>query len=200
MTATAPTQAQLDANRANAQLSTGPTTDEGKSKSAQNSRKHGFTSRSFCVEDSEQEHFTLFMVAWRKQIKPSGALEEYHFQIVVQTAWNLQRLAHHESEILSAFGNPFLDERLGKVLDRLSRYRRNMERSHSEAFKTLIDLQAARAQNEPKSEEEPPVLPPIRINFVQKRTQSGPSVWNKLATRDELPPPTGPACQAARDR
>ncbi len=136
--------------------------------------KPNFTSRSFCVEASEQEHFELFMFALRKQIKPNGALEEYHFQIVVQTAWNLQRLAHHESEILSAYGNPFLDERLGKILDRISRYRRNMERSHSEAFKTLQLLQATRRQNEPDPEEEPPILPPIQVHLVTKRTQSAP--------------------------
>lgn len=173
MTATAPTQAQLDANRANAQHSTGPKSEEGKAASAQNSRKHGFTSRSFCVEDSEREHFTLFLIALRDELQPSGALEEHHFQIVVQTAWNLQRLGHHESQILSAFGNPFLDERLGKILDRLSRYKRNMERSHSQAFNTLVALQAARAQNEPKSDAEPSILPPIQVHLVTKRTQSG---------------------------
>ncbi len=135
--------------------------------------KPNFTSRSFCVEASEQEHFELFMFALRKQIRPSGALEEHHFQIVVQTAWNLQRLAHHESEILSAYGNPFLDERLGKILDRLSRYKRNMERSHSQAFNTLVALQAARAQNEPKPDEEPSILPPIQVHLVTKRTQPG---------------------------
>ena len=47
---------RLAANRANAARSTGPCTEEGKTRSAQNARKHGFTAAKFVVdglEDSE---------------------------------------------------------------------------------------------------------------------------------------------------
>ena len=40
---------QLAANRANAAQSTGPRSPEGKARSAQNSRKHGFTASTFTV-------------------------------------------------------------------------------------------------------------------------------------------------------
>ena len=45
---------QLAANRANAQKSTGPRTPEGKARSAQNARKHGFTASSFAVVRLEE--------------------------------------------------------------------------------------------------------------------------------------------------
>ena len=45
---------QLAANRANAALSTGPRSPEGKSRSAQNSRKHGFTASTFTVVRLEE--------------------------------------------------------------------------------------------------------------------------------------------------
>lgn len=40
---------QLAANRNNAALSTGPSTPEGKARSSQNTRKHGFTASTFAV-------------------------------------------------------------------------------------------------------------------------------------------------------
>ncbi len=100
----------------------------------------------------DKDAFTRFLHSFRAQLKPVGALEEYHFEVVVESAWNLRRLRQHESEILAQEGNPFLQESLGKALDRLNRYKRNLERSHNEAFKTLQTLQAAREQNEPNPE------------------------------------------------
>ena len=43
------TDKQLEANRLNAQHSTGPRTPEGKARSAQNARQHGFTASTFTV-------------------------------------------------------------------------------------------------------------------------------------------------------
>ena len=45
---------QIAANRANAALSTGPRSPEGKARSAQNSRKHGFTASTFTVVRLEE--------------------------------------------------------------------------------------------------------------------------------------------------
>jgi hypothetical protein len=46
-------QKQLVANRANAARSTGPRSPEGKARSAQNARKHGFTASTFAVVRAE---------------------------------------------------------------------------------------------------------------------------------------------------
>ena len=45
---------QLAANRANATQSTGPRSPEGKARSAQDSRKHGFTATTFAVVRLEE--------------------------------------------------------------------------------------------------------------------------------------------------
>jgi hypothetical protein len=69
---------QLAANRANAASSTGPRTPEGKARSSQNARKHGFTASSFAVvrlEDliatyhpvNSQELFALERIALAQQ-------------------------------------------------------------------------------------------------------------------------------------
>jgi len=57
-------QAQIDANRLNAQKSTGPqrrfhsstSSPEGKARSARNSRSHGFTASTFAVVRPENLH------------------------------------------------------------------------------------------------------------------------------------------------
>lgn len=141
MTASAYTRARLAANGADAQHSTSPT--------------HGFMARGFCIEESEKEPLSQFLAALREQIRPAGALEDCLFQVVVQAAWNLQRIRRHESEMLAAHGNAFLDERLSKALGRLARYKRNLERSHAEAFSTLRTLQTQRALKEIEEKAEP---------------------------------------------
>jgi hypothetical protein len=47
------TEAQIEANRANAQKSTGPRTPEGKEKAAQNALKHGLLAREAVVVNSK---------------------------------------------------------------------------------------------------------------------------------------------------
>jgi hypothetical protein len=49
--------AQLAANAANAQHSTGPRTTEGKDRSSQNASKHGLTAREVVIGAGEQEEF-----------------------------------------------------------------------------------------------------------------------------------------------
>ena len=48
------TAAQCLANHANAQLSTGPRTGQGKARSAQNHLSHGLSSREFIVLPGQQ--------------------------------------------------------------------------------------------------------------------------------------------------
>ena len=47
---------RLAANRANAAHSTGPRSPQGKARSAQNARKHGFTAANFAVVSPEDLH------------------------------------------------------------------------------------------------------------------------------------------------
>ena len=67
------TAAQCLANHANAQLSTGPRTGQGKARSAQNHLSHGLSSREFIVLPGQQAEFEEFSAGLREAVQPVGA-------------------------------------------------------------------------------------------------------------------------------
>ena len=80
-------QAQLDANRANAQKSTGARTPEGKAAVSQNARTHGLSSQYLPLSDSERPQFEALEADLRADVKPSGALQESTFRELVAAVW-----------------------------------------------------------------------------------------------------------------
>ncbi|HJT89828.1 MAG TPA: hypothetical protein VJ732_18285, partial [Bryobacteraceae bacterium] len=82
---------QLAANRANAAKSTGPRTPEGKARSAQNARKHGFTASSFAVVRLEE----LDEIARLK-----ADLVAVYEPVNSQELFALERMALHQQAIL----------------------------------------------------------------------------------------------------
>jgi hypothetical protein len=69
--------AQIAANQANAMLSTGPTTPEGKSASSQNNVKYGLTCRTFRVRSGEsQEDFATYANALITYYQPANIVED----------------------------------------------------------------------------------------------------------------------------
>ena len=54
---------QIEANRRNAQLSTGPVTEEGKKKSRQNAVRHGLTAETVIDALEDAEDYTAFEMA-----------------------------------------------------------------------------------------------------------------------------------------
>ena len=74
------TEHQIAANRANAQHSTGPTSDAGKAKAAKNGLTHGLNSNPetlFAAKPEEAEAFRALSQKLRKDCVPESALEEY---------------------------------------------------------------------------------------------------------------------------
>jgi hypothetical protein len=66
------TDAKLNANRANAQSSTGPRTPEGKAKVALNSATHGlFSSRDLVLPDEQAEYDEL-RANLEPELRPAG--------------------------------------------------------------------------------------------------------------------------------
>ncbi len=97
-----PTKAQINANRNNAKKSTGPRTEEGKTRSAKNSLKHGLLARDTAMPGEDPADFDRQLSALEADIQPANSLE---FELVRQIAdaqWRMRRLTRLETGFLAA--------------------------------------------------------------------------------------------------
>jgi len=138
------TQAQIKANQENAQNSTGPRTPEGKAQSAANSRKDGLTAKTLCIPDYQREEFELYECALLDETNPQGPLEQEYFQRLLTCGWILRRARALEIQLLFQ-GDTINNEDDARKLQRIARYRRDLERSHDRALQELRQLQTQRA-------------------------------------------------------
>ncbi len=132
------------ANAANAQLSTGPRTEEGKARSAQNARKHGLTAAQLVIVAEDREEFEALLADYQSAVRPSGPIQQTLFDQLVEAAWHLERIRNMETE-LSATAASYLEllnnEEVQKKLDRLARHKTRIERTFHRSLRELKALQ-----------------------------------------------------------
>ena len=138
--ATAP---QLAANRANSQLSTGPTSPTGKAATSQNAVKHSLASKNLIIPPGHQAAFTELEAGLRTQLSPTGALEEVLFRRILECSWKLERCRIAECEIHNgATYDPLTSDRAADYYTVISRYAREAENSLYKALRELGKLQS----------------------------------------------------------
>ena len=171
-------QARLAANAANARLSTGPRTLEGKARSAQNARKHGLTARDVVVATEDREEFEELQASLYEELQPHGVLEQTIFNLALAASWRLLRITRIEAGLgePDAGIDPLADDGLDRTLTRLARYEANAQRSLYRAVKELRDLQTNRALRaaHPELTAGAPPLASVRpvIQVLTKRTRA----------------------------
>ena len=165
---------QITANQANAQHSTGPSTDEGKARVSQNALRHGLTARHLVIRDDEHEEFATLQDSLSTELDPQGAVEPVAFHELLHAAWSLHRFRRIEAEASRGTVEDFADPATTTVLDRLSRYQARAQRAWQKALHELRDLQTNRALRACKlSEQEAAEVPAIAsINDLTKQTHS----------------------------
>jgi hypothetical protein len=156
------TPEQLAANRANAQRSTGPTSDEGKATSSQNARTHGLTGKTVLLPDENKTEFELFCIEVADSLEPEGPIEREFARIVANDQWRLRRVKRIEDGLLArgTFGptdplnepacfqdcdilaQSFMENR--RSFNNLSQYERRIYCTMTNALKQIKDLQTAR--------------------------------------------------------
>ncbi len=85
------TKAQIDANRQNAQKSTGPRTDQGKAASSQNALKHGLCTSEAVIHGENRGDFDLHREAFLAEWRPVGVTESMLAERIVSLSWRLRR-------------------------------------------------------------------------------------------------------------
>lgn len=138
---------RIEANRRNAQKSTGPRTSAGKAAVALNGVKHGLLSREALVHGEREADLVEFGRRLRAQLAPDGALELLLADRIVSCAWRLRRLLRVESRLFKDDGIQ-LEQAFSahgrEKMAVLSRYEATIERSLYKALHELQRLQAAR--------------------------------------------------------
>jgi hypothetical protein len=91
--------AQLNANKMNAQLSPGPVTDAGKAICAQNALKHGLTSRMALLPTDDKEAYENLVAIILEKYRPETDPEHLLIQQIADIEWRLLRVPLLESGI-----------------------------------------------------------------------------------------------------
>ena len=90
---------QIEANRRNAQLSTGPVTDEGKRKSRQNALRHGLTAETVIDALEDAEDYAAFEMAVAADYDAQSAVERELVLRLASLLWRLRRATAIESRL-----------------------------------------------------------------------------------------------------
>ena len=134
------TQAQIDANRANAQKSSGPVTDAGKETSCQNHASHRLSKYAlFQVLESEDQsaYYHLVCELLSQFNADQDKAERAIVERMAEHEWMRRRALHYQNNMLQVEGS-FRSETFNLYM----RYESQHERAYNSCFNQLLKLRA----------------------------------------------------------
>ncbi|HEX4229628.1 MAG TPA: hypothetical protein VHZ07_13235 [Bryobacteraceae bacterium] len=159
--------AQIAANQANAQLSTGPKSAAGKAKSSLNAVSTGLTGRTVLLPGDDAKAYGDHMANYFVRFDPQTPEEEELVQDLAETKWRLLRVPQLEQDIYAlgalTFASMFEDQpeeicpglirahtfiTYGKRFDNLYLQESRLNRRYSTLLKQLSDIQRQRQAEE----------------------------------------------------
>jgi hypothetical protein len=134
-------EAQLAANRANAQKSSGPTSDTGKANSSRNNFRHGLTQTEgdlILLENESKDEYSQSLADFQKEWKPVTATERDLVERLASRQWLRRRAMRLQRR--------YVDD-LGYIIDyQMHSLYRRYEMTHERGFnKALADLMRLRS-------------------------------------------------------
>ncbi len=163
------TRRQIEANRQNAQKSTGPRTRTGKAAAKLNSLKHGLLAEQPVLPDEDGAAFEALRRELTEQFDPVGIIETQLVERIAGLIWRLRRLGRIEAGIIEYQKRSIeLDRRTYEAerLDPAYEYKLNVRRPSLAPKPTEEYYQAVdKAHSVAESLHEP--LPKIGYSFVR---------------------------------
>jgi hypothetical protein len=90
---------QIEANKLNAERSTGPRTPAGKTRVSMNAMKHGLTARDVILPNENLGDFEAFRGDLLTSLDPKGELENFLAEKIATDAWRFRRVATFEAAL-----------------------------------------------------------------------------------------------------
>ena len=103
---------RAEANRRNAQKSTGPKTAEGKARSRFNAVKHGMRAATPVLPGEDQAAFDDRLERWTKNLAPRDEVEQFLVKRAVELSWQLER-----ADRAIALSRKPAEERIAAIMD-----------------------------------------------------------------------------------
>src|SRR5580658_6159618 len=154
---------QMEANRRNAQHSTGPRSEAGKKTSSLNALRHGLTSRVVVLPSEDLAAYRKFSDEFLSSLAPETFPERQCAQTIIDSQWRLNRvrsieegmlaLGHQSPEGQIDYGHPEIHAALtaaavwrdhSQAFVNLSMHEQRLYRILTAAQKSLEDMKAKR--------------------------------------------------------
>jgi hypothetical protein len=135
------TAAQILANQANAQSSTGPRTEEGKSCSSRNNFRHGLASGQIIVPGEDPAEFEALLAGMREEYQPATITEEVLVLCMAQHFWLGQRAICLQN---GAFVNGDSPAKIALLM----RYQTSNDRGYHHCVSQLLKIRAEKYRQE----------------------------------------------------
>ncbi|HYL74394.1 MAG TPA: hypothetical protein VEU96_09315 [Bryobacteraceae bacterium] len=142
------TPSQLKANRKNAKLSTGPRTESGKARSAQNAFQHGLRARAILLPTEDPAAFQRHAQKFFDQYQPVNATEEQLVRGLAGASWHLNRIDGIETALFSPDSADLDLATQIRTLSALSMHRHRLSRQFERTLQQFREIQEERRRTE----------------------------------------------------
>ena len=151
-------QAQIDANRRNAQSSTGPKTPEGKASVSRNALQHGLRSNIYKQPSVNSDVFDQLLADLIAEHRPQTVTEEAYVERMALCLHKLAFLESLQNECLFDHSR-HLDVSEDKALVIYWNQQERLERAFDRALSALHRLRKERRAAQPEATPEQPTVP-----------------------------------------